>query len=427
MSDQSERLKSTVKDLSKTQKEIEAELRAEDVGQECSRILDEYAGRVKLKGFRQSKAPKDLVKQMFAAEIRKSMLDALIPRILDEVLESQRIRTAGVPVVSHIVYEEGQALRFKAVVEIWPDFDLPSYKKIKAKKKEIAVTDEDVQRALDELREKSAEYVPLESRGVVHGDYVLIELQGKDRKTKRLMPAEKVVVLAGQEGNDPAINENLLGLKPQEEKKFVFLYPSDHKNKKLAGKEIEYRLKVTTIKEKRLPEVNDDFAKTLGEFEKLGALKDKIRLEIQSAREDASRRGTAEEVLRAVMDGTSLELPASVVEDEAAAVLKNMLSSPAPRQNLTKEMLEALRGGARKQAEANLKRHLVLRKIAEAEGLKVEEEEIDQEIKALARANNIPLARAVETFNQEGRRESLKSNLLLKKAVDFLVDQAIIE
>ncbi|MDP2915326.1 MAG: trigger factor [Candidatus Aminicenantes bacterium] len=427
MTDQTERLKSSVKELSGTRREIEAELRAEDVAQEHERVLGLYAGRVKLKGFRQGKAPKDIVKRMFAADIQKSVLDELIPQVLHEVLESRRIQAVGSPLINDIVQEAGGPLKFKATVEVWPDFELPSYKKIPAKKKGAVVGEEDVDRALAELREKAAEYVPVEGRGVASGDYVVIELQGKDLKTKRLMPTEKVVVLAGHEGNDPAINENLPDLKPGEEKTFNHAYPADHKAKKLAGKSVEYRLKVDSIKEKRLPELNDDFAKTLGEFENLAGVKDKIRQEIQGAREQAGRRETADEIVRTVVDRAAIELPESAVEEETEAVLKNMLSSLPAKQLLTKELVEALQGSARKQAEANLRRHVILRKIADAEAIRVGEEEVDQEIKALAQANNIPLARASETFNQEDRRENLKNSLLLRKTVDFLLEQAIME
>jgi len=427
MTDQTERLKSSVKELNGTRKEIEAELRAEDVAREYERVLDLYAGRVKLKGFRQGKAPKSIVKQMFAADIQKSVLDELIPEVLREVLDSRRIHAVGSPHINDIVHEPGGPLKFKATVEVWPDFELPSYKKIPAKKKTAVVGDEDVDRALAELREKAVEYIPVEGRGAADGDYVVIEIQGKDLKTKRLMPAEKVVVLAGHAANDPAVNANLAGLKPAEEKTFGHAYPADHKAKKLAGKSIEYRLKVDSIKERRLPELNDDFAKTLGEFESLAAVKDKIRQEVQRARDQAGRRDTADEIVRTVVERAVIELPESAVEEEAEAVLKNMLSSLPAQQPLTKELVETLQGSARKQAEVNLRRHVILRKIADTEAIHVGEEEVDQEIKALARANNIPLAGALETFNQEERRDNLKTSLLLRKTVDFLLEQAIIE
>lgn len=426
MSETHEHFQSSVKDLGPTRKAVEAEVGAEATAREYDRILEEYSQRARLKGFRPGKAPKEVVRRMFAPDIQRSVADELIPRVLEEILEAKAIRPVGVPVVEDVSYEEGQPLRFKAVIEVWPEFELPSYKKVQAKKIEAAVTDEDVSRAVDELREKAVEYVPVEGRGVASGDYAVVELQGKDLKTRRLMPAEKVVVLAGHEGNDPVLNANLLGLVPAEEKSFRHAYPADHKNKKLAGKEIEYRLKVVSIKEKRLPEANDDFAKTLGEFDTLAAVRDKIRREIQIARDQAARRETADEVLRTIVDRAVFELPKSVVDEEAEAVLKNMLQS-APANAVTPQLLETLRGSAHAQAESNLKRHLVLRRIADAEGIRITEEDLDQEIGRLAQANGIPVARARESFAAEGRRDDLRSTLLVRKTVDFLVGQAIIE
>ena len=425
MSDRLEQLQSSVKDLGPSRKEIEAEIPADAVAPEYDRILEDYARRARLKGFREGKAPKDVVKKMFGHDIEHSVVDALVPRALGQVLDDKDIRTAGVPVVESVSYDEGGPLKFKAVVETWPDFALPAYKGVKVKAPQVSVTDEDVTRALDELRQKAVEYVPVEGRGAADGDYAVVELQGRDAKTKRLMPVEKVVVLAGHEGNDPAINANLAGLPPGGEKTFVHAYPADHKARKLAGREIEYRLKVDSIKEKKLPEANDDFAKTLGEFDTLEAVREKIREEIRTGREQSARRETSDEVLREIVGRAAIDLPASVLEEESEAVLKSMLQS-APRTQVTPDLLESLRGAARAQAEINLKRHLLLRRIAEVEGIRVTDEDVDAEIRSLAQANRIPVERAMESFGREDRRDDLQSTLLLRRTVDFLVGQAII-
>ncbi len=426
MSEQKERIKSTVKELSASRKEIEAEMFPEEADQELQRIIDRYAGRVKLKGFRQGKAPRDMVKQMFAADIRQSLFDALVPKILDEALSAHAIRPVGIPVVKDLSYDEGRPLRLNAVVETWPNFSLPSYKKIRIAKRNSVVTDQDIDKTLEELRQKSAEYIPVEGRGIVNGDYVVIELQGKDKTTKRLMPAEKVAVLAGHEQNEKIINDELLGMGLREEKRFSYSYPADHKNKKLAGKNIEYLIRVVSIKEQQIPGLDDEFAKHLGEYDSLADLKEKIRTELLAARKRSAQNEQSEDILKAIVEKAEIELPPSVVNEETQSILKKLLSSTPP-QNLTPETGEALRASAGRQAEENLKRHLILKKIAETEGLTVGKEEVDEEIKALAKANNVPLARAVETFNQEGRRESLQNSLLLKKTVDFLVGQAIID
>jgi len=426
MSDLLEHVQISVKDQGPTRKEIQAEVAASEAGREHERILEDYALRARLKGFRQGKAPKDVVKRMFGAEIQHAVIDALIPRVLGDILEAKDIHSVGVPVVENVAYDEGGPLKFQAVVETWPDFELPSYKGVPVKKPEVKVAEDDVAHALDDLREKAAEYVPVEGRGVANGDYAVVEIQGRDARTKRLMPVEKVVVLAGHEGNDSAINDNLAGLAPGQERTFRHTYPADHKARKLAGKEIEYRLKVDSIKEKKLPEANDDFAKTLGEFDTIAAVREKIREEIRASRDQAARRETADEVLKTIVDRAVLELPPSVVADEAEAVLKSMLQSAQGRP-VAPEVLESLRGAARTQAETNLKRHLLLRRIADVEGIRVTDEDVDREIQALARANGIPLAKARESFAQGDRLDDLRSNLLVRRTVDFLVGQAIMK
>jgi trigger factor len=424
--DTNDRLKHSLKDLSATRKEIEVELSAAEAAKEYETVLDTYAERAKLRGFRQGHAPRDMVKQMFGHEIEHDVIDSLVPRTMEELLGSIRLQAIGVPAIEQVHFEEGGPLTFKAVVETWPDFDLPDYKKLKLRKKSTAVTPEDIDLSLEELRRKNADFVPVEGRGAASGDYVTIEIQGRDLKTKRLLPAERVVVLVGREGNDPAVDENVLGLKAQEEKTFSVSYPADHRNRKLAGKTVENRLKVLTIKEMKYPELNDEFAKHLGEFETLAGLKEKILQELEANRARTARRETSEEAVQAVIDRAAIEVPAGVLEEETAAVLKNYASQIGSR-GLTREAVDTLRVQARAQAERNLKQHLIIRRIAQAEGLSIADEDIDREIEAVALANNIPLARAKETFGEEERRDDLRASLLSRKVVDFLVGQAIME
>ncbi|MGB8951094.1 MAG: trigger factor [Candidatus Aminicenantales bacterium] len=418
-------LKSNVKTIGITQREIEAELQAEDAHQEFNKIVNQYAQKVKIKGFRTGKAPQEMVRKMFFPEIQKSLMDAVVPQILKEILESQNIDPVGLPVIQEFSYEEGKPLRFKAKVDVWPDFELPEYKGIKVNGKKTHVEDEEIQKSLEELRQKAAEYIPVEGRGVTEGDYVVVELQGKDQKTGKRLPAEKMVVLAGHPENEKILNESLLGLKPQEKRNFTQAYPPDHGNKKLAGKDIEYVLHVVSIKEKQLPELNDEFAKNFGKYEHLSDLKEKVKEELFRAKENAGKKEMAEAILQILSDRTPMELPESAVEQETLALLEKLLSSYSQR-DLGKDQFGQLKAQARKQAELLLKKNLILRKITEKEAIAVSEEEIDQEIRALAHANNLPLSQVIESINQGGKRENLRSSLLYKKAVDFLLKKAII-
>lgn len=420
-----ENVKCTVETLSPVRRELAIEMSAEEAAETYEEMTAVYASRAKLPGFRPGKAPVDIVLQKFGHDIEHEVIDHLVPEGLHRALEQNAIRAVGIPSVRDVSYQAGEPLRFTAVVETWPEFELPVYKKLKLKKRDESVSEEDLDRTIEDLRRKQAEYLPVENRAVQNGDYVSGRIQGRDLKSKRLMPSEKVVLMAGHPNNDPALNANLPGLRPGEEKAFEYEYPADFPNKKFAGKTIAYTLKVESVREMVLPEVNEEFAKRLGE-ETLTAVRDKVRAELLSMKRQAVRRETSQEAIQAVIDKSEITLPESVVEEEMEVVLKN-IASQLPRRNVTREEAEAIRAQARQQAEQNLKEHLIIRKIAQAEGFTVNEEDVDAEIKTIAESNGLPLARVMDTFQEEGRRDGLKSTLLARRTVDFLVTQSIME
>jgi len=419
-------MKSSIEILSQCKREIELEIEADEVRSELDKIVSQYASKAKIPGFRPGKAPLTIIKQRFYPEIKASLIDTLVPKALSSEFKAQSLNPIGIPVVSDIHFEEGQSLRLRAEFEVMPEFNLPEYKKIKVIKKAISVTDQEINQALEELRQRSAEYAPVESRGVVDGDYVVAQVEGTDLKTKRALPVEKGVILVGRPDNEEILNKKLIGLRPGEVRNFTVDFDKNHRNKKLAGKKIEYLLKVISIKEKKLPEINNEFAKGLGEFNDLKELKEKIEKEIMVSKEKEAKKEMAEEIIKKISDKLSLEIPKILVDQEYQIISKHLLSS-YPQKGLKKEDLEKLETEAKRKAEENLKDHLILMRIAEKEGLDVTDEEIHEEFKAIAKESNLPLAKVVESVNREGRREELRKNLKLKKAVDFLIEQAIIE
>jgi trigger factor len=416
---------SRLTDVSPSRKEIALEIPPDEVRQEYEKILGEYAGKVKLSGFRQGHAPRDMVRNLFDHDIKHDVYDSLIPRVLEEELRGLRLNPVNVPVLKDLKHEEGQPLRCTAAFEILPEFDLPDYRKLQVKKRTGAVGDEDIDRALEDIRARAAEYLPVEGRGVEDGDYVVVEMQGRDLRTKRFLPIEKAVVLAGHAENEPALNEKIKGMTPGEERSFEVAYPKDHANRRVAGKDIVYSLKVREVKSKKLPELDDEFAKSIGTPEGLKDLREKVRKELQDARERADRNETASDVLAGIAGKVVLELPESVVEQESLAVLKRLLSASRDRR-ISPEALEGLKAQARRQAEDHLKNHLVIEKIAKNEGFGVSEEEIQAEIRNLALANQVSEAYLADVLRREDRRDELVETLLFRKTVDFLVKTAII-
>ena len=416
---------SRLTDLSPSRKEIELEIPDAEFRGEYEKILGEYVAKAKLDGFRKGHAPRERVKALFDHDITHDVYDALIPRVLEEELRALRVNPVNVPELKELKHEPGQALRATAAFEVLPEFELPDYRAVQVKKKPVEVSDADLDKALEDLRARAAEYIPVEGRGVADGDYTVVEMQGRDARTKRLMPIEKAVVLAGHAENEPALNEKIAGMAPGEERSFEVFYPKEHANRRVAGKDIVYSLKLRELKEKRLAALDDEFAKSLGASEGLPSLQDKVRQELVAARERASQNEAASEVLKTITGQVALELPESAIEQESLAILRRLLSAYRDR-GIAPEALEILKGEARRQAVEHLKNHLVLERIAQKEGFQVTDEELQTEIRSLARANNIQEAALADMIRRdEHRREEMVENLLFRKTVDFLMKNAI--
>jgi trigger factor len=419
-------MKSIVKNLSEWKREIEVEVDTEEVKQEWEKILQQYAHQAKISGFRPGKAPKDMVKRMFYPKIKEAVVNSLAPKALEKELQSKNLRPIGAPVVNEIHFKEGEPLRLKAQFDIWPDIKLPEYKNIEVKKKTVSVSAKEIEKALEELRLKAAQYLPVTGRGVAEGDYVIAEVKGRDIVAKKFLPTEKVVIVAGDQGNEPVLNQCLIGLKPEDNCDFEIVHDKEHQNKKLAGRKIAYNLKVVSIKERKVPEINDDFAKDLGEYENLKALKKEIKENIRAAKEKEIRSEMALEIIKEIYQRSPFEVPETLLNQEYGAVMRRILSS-RPQKEFKKEEVEELKKEGRKKAEQNIRNHLILDRITGLEGIKVSDEEVQEELKTIAKSNQLPLAKVIENFNREGRREELKETLLFRKAVDFLVDNAIIK
>jgi trigger factor len=418
--------KSRLIELGPSRREIELEVPSEDVEKEYAKVLGDYAVRVKLPGFRKGHAPKDMIRTLFDHDILHDVYDAVIPRALDAELKAHGLNPVNVPEIRDLKHEHGQPLVCTVAFEVLPDFELPDYKSIQVPEQPVSVDEAEVQRTVEDIQAKAAEYVPITGRGVGEGDYVVTEIQGKDLTSKRFLPVEKAVVLAGHADNEPALNEALKGQKPGEVRLFRVTYGKDHANKRVAGKEIEYTLKTSEIKEKKIPALNDEFAKSVGDYADLNDLRDKIRKELLEARERASRNATASAVLKEIAKKISLELPPSVVEQETLSALKRMLSSVGSAR-VPAEAFEGFKAQAKNQAVEHLTNHLILEKIARKEGFQVTDEEIREEIKALAQANKVSEKVLTEMIARENRREEIQETLLFRKTVDFLVKNAIIK
>ncbi|MFQ6082372.1 MAG: trigger factor [Candidatus Aminicenantia bacterium] len=417
---------STLKEISQCKREIGIEVPSEKVSIEFEEIVKRYASRVKIQGFRPGKAPKEMVRRLFLEQIKNDLIENIVPESLNKILKERNLTPINTPVVYDINFEEGEPLQFKASFEVLPIFEVKKYKGIKIEKGKVTVTKEEIEASLETLRQRAAEYIPVENRGIKKGDYVVAQISGRILESKRNLPTERIVILAGHPSNEKILNENLEGMKPNEEKSFVIPYNKDHKNKKLAGKKVEYCFKVLSIKEKKLPEINDNFAKDLGEYENLSDLKNNIKEAIKTNKEKLLQNETAGKILEKIAEKTSFEIPECLVEIEVNQIVKDRFSGVNYNQ-LNKINFKDLKEKYQKEAEKNVKHYLILRKIAEKEKIEVGEKEIDDEIKAFAERNNLSYETVKRKIDEEGGRKEIKNDILLKKTVDFLLKEAIIK
>jgi trigger factor len=418
--------RTNIKKINDCKREIELVIPTDEVAKEFDQAVKHFANRAKIKGFRPGKAPGHIVKQMYLPEIRESVVNSLAPKALNRELKEHNQIPIGNPIINKLTFEEGQPLEMTAQFEVWPEFELPDYKNIPVTEEKPSVTQKDIDQALEDLVQKSAEYTPVEGRGVKDEDYVIAEIKGKDTRTNKLLPTEKSVILAGHPENEKALNANLIGLKQEEESEFTVKYDKDHANKKLAGKEIDYGLRVLSIKEKTFPELNDDFAKGLGEFNDLKSLKAEVKKQLLAAKKDEIKGKMTDDIIQTISDRVSFGLPESVVEQEYLAIIQRFLSSQQS-QAVREEDAVKIKEEAKKKAQQKLKNHLILTKISEQENIEVKAEDIEEEIKAIARANNMPLAQVKVQINKEGHQQEIEDRVRLKKTVDFLLKNVIIK
>ena len=257
-------LQVVVADIADCQKELTIEIPASDVQTEYNKAYDAYSRHAKIPGFRPGKVPRAVVKQRYAKEIKGEVINNLLPHAIGHAIEDHKLKVIGSPNVNpdEIDIKEGEPLSFKSQVTVLPDFELKSYDGVKVTKRVARVTDEVVERTMQELRAQAAQLVPVEDRASQTGDFVSINLVGKyvDPPEEEDLKTEDLVIELGAEGVQAEFNDNLTGVKEGDVKEFTVKYPEDFPSKGLGGKTLDFTATINSVKIKELPELDDDFA-----------------------------------------------------------------------------------------------------------------------------------------------------------------------
>jgi trigger factor len=428
-------MKTEFVDVSPTRKEIKIEIDTATVRQAYDRISDRYAKQASVPGFRPGHAPRAVVRTRFKNEIRGQALQELVPDAVNEAITKHELNALGEPDVqldnTEALEKFGEEpLLVNVKVEVLPKVELRNYKGIEAARKIRPVTDENVEEMLEALRETSGAMQPVEDRGAALGDTVTLNVEGKflDDSEEENIKKEDVEVTLGGKGVQQEFTDNLTGVKPDDEKTFVVAYPKDFSSPGLAGKRVEYTARVTAVRVKELPEVDDEWARSLGEeFDSVAALRKQIRENMQKQAEQESDHRLRADLIQKLVEAHPFEVPQSLVDHQTNFRLENMVRNMISRgvdprnQNVN---WEGAREDLKAQAEEDVRSSLLLERIAEEERIEVSNEEIEAEILAIARSSQQPVEQVRSVLTKEGGERSIANRLRNRKALDLLVENS---
>ena len=413
---------------SATKREIQVEVPAEEVTRETDSLIQKYQKLARLPGFRRGHVPASIIRQRFAEDLKSEVVEALVPRHFRRETEKLGVLPVSQPRVSDLHIHEGEPLRFKASFEVMPEIKVEGYKELRADKPTVTVTDEEVQESLESLREQHATFTAVEGRALADGDYAQVSLDGKPKEGEgKPVHMDDILVEIAGKNTMPEFTQNLRGTSAGDERTFDVHYPEDSTDKRLAGKTLTYTVKVHSIKLKSLPEQNDDFAKTLGEFASLDEVRQRIREGMESERKHAAERESKDKLVAELVKRNDFEVPEALVDRQIDVRLERGLRALAAQglkpEDMKKMDLNRLRAGQREQALQEVKASLLLDRIAGEEKIEVGDEEINAEIEALANQSKQTPEAIRARLTRDGALDRIRNRIRSEKTLDFLYHQ----
>ena len=431
-------MKTELVDHSPTRKELKIEIDAADVRAEYDRVSDRYAALAAVPGFRKGHAPRSVVRQRFKNEIRGEVVQKLVPQAIQDAIIEQNLDVIGEPDI-HLDSDEAlekfgeQPLSLHAHVEVLPEVELGTYKGLAVARRVRPVTDETVEEVLAQLRESNASLQPVEDRGAEAGDTVTVDFLGKYIEPQEAddINVEAVDVVLGGEGVLDEFTEQLTGMKPDEVKTFRLKYPEDFASQGLAGKEIEYTATVTAVRRKELPELDDEWARSVGEeIESLADLRAKLREDLEMRAKFEADQRVRDELMRELVAAHQFEVPETLVKSQARRLLestvRNMMQHGIDPRDSGMNW-EGMQDTFAAEATDDLRGSILLERIAEAENIDVSDEEIEQEIERIATAARQSVEQVRAALTKQGGERSIADRLRHRKALDMIAAAAEIK
>ena len=411
-------------------RELVLDIPAEEVSKAYTTVVKNYRKYAKIPGFRAGKVPESVIKRRFAAEIRKEVVDGLLPKRFNQAVVDLGVKPVGQPQVTELTVEDGEPLHVKAVFEFIPDFSIDGYQSVTVEKPAVEITEEEFQNELAQLRESRASIEPEEEdRALVDGDWAQITYKGLVDGDAEAAPiaGEDTLVEIGGKDTVEAFTTALRGAKPGQELKAEVIYPADYAESKLAGKTVAYDVEVKAIKKRILPELNDDFAKELGDYDSFADLEARVREHMASRKRQSVEGETKDRLFAVLTERYPFAVPESLVQEQIDARLERGLRALAAQGMNTEQMRKLdfvrLRTAQRDSAIAEVKASILLDRISHEENVTVSDEELDREVQIAALQSREPEETLRKRLTEDGGLARIREQLRREKTANLLYER----
>ncbi|MCX5887562.1 MAG: trigger factor [Proteobacteria bacterium] len=422
-------MKSEVETIDTVRKKIRVTIPEDRVKQEFDTAYRNVAKKVKIKGFRPGKAPRSVVSSYYKDQIYQEVIIKLIQDSLPKVTTEEGMIVVSEPSIENSPLEEGKEFTYTATFEVKPVIEVKEYQGLEAISDKLEITPEKAEERLKAIQASHASLKSIEGEdAITEGIFAVIDFQGFSEG--KPLEGGKVVghLLEVRTGSFiPGFCEQLVGMKKGEEREFVLDFPSDYERREFAGKKVTFQVKVNDLKEKIIPLLNDDFAKDLGEFNNLEDLKKKVMDTLEAEEKERIKNQLQNDLISSLIERNLFDLPPSLITREIAYMIAET-ERDLSFQGLSLEKLrispDELREKYREKAERRVRASLLLEAISKQEGITVQEDEIEERLKLIADRTHQEVEKIKAYYQREKRIESLTTQLLEEKALDFLAEKA---
>ncbi len=406
---------------------LEISVPLDEVESETGKVVSSFQAKAKLPGFRPGKAPASLIRKQFQGDIRQKVLENLIPRHLQKRVKEEDLHVVGRPDITKVKFDDGAPLEFTAELEVSPEIELQEYKDLTVPYHEPEVSDEDIAQRLESIRQRKAEYINIDPRPLEDGDFALVSLATVGGVEGDAVKQDELMIEIGGAETVQGFSEGLRGASPGEDREFDVSYPEDYGQAKLAGRTVRFHSNVKGIRRKELPEVNDEFAKDLGDYQSLEELKETIRKTIFSERQYEGQQEAKNKLVDSLVDLHNFPVPEAYVDRQiqtrAEQLLGTMESQGADIKNMKLDW-QKIKESLREKAVREVKASLLLGKIAERESIAPTQAEVDREVERIARQNREPLAAVKFRMEKDGSMNRIAAHIQTDKTLNFLFEHA---